>query len=341
MSSHELNDDDPATHLTINTHLVAGGRYLVSANGAFFGILQSDGNFCVYRGSGPADNHGLLWQTQTHVDGPCHAIMHELGMFCIFEGTGPENAKRMVWGSPPLPFLKRGAHIAVLQDDGNFCVYQGVAPDHQGSLVWQTGTIDPVEVVTAGSPVYDLDHVEEQNGVIVKQESIRYANPGTEAATYNFEMSVTKTFTTGWSETSSWKVKVESTIKTGVPILADGKIKIEAEAGKTYVKNGTETLTESSKLTAPVKVPAGVASVVTFTMKKSCLLVPYRLDGVVILRSGAEVPIHARGTYRLADAYETSIVQTFPGTDVPSKSVVAMITHEPASHVDGTEAVLA
>jgi hypothetical protein len=35
--------------------------YLVSDSGLFFAIMQSDGNLCVYRGSGPNNNHGLIW----------------------------------------------------------------------------------------------------------------------------------------------------------------------------------------------------------------------------------------------------------------------------------------
>lgn len=36
-------------------------EYLVSVNKGFFAVMQSDGNFCVYKGSGPNDNRGFLW----------------------------------------------------------------------------------------------------------------------------------------------------------------------------------------------------------------------------------------------------------------------------------------
>ena len=37
------------------------GDYLVSDNGEFFAVMQSDGNFVFYRGSGPSDNQGYIF----------------------------------------------------------------------------------------------------------------------------------------------------------------------------------------------------------------------------------------------------------------------------------------
>lgn len=35
--------------------------YIASPSDLFFAIQQGDGNFCVYRGTGPADNQGFMW----------------------------------------------------------------------------------------------------------------------------------------------------------------------------------------------------------------------------------------------------------------------------------------
>ena len=48
----------PNEYLTSN-------KYLVSNNKAFFLIMQSDGNMVVYKGSGPSDNKGALWNSKT------------------------------------------------------------------------------------------------------------------------------------------------------------------------------------------------------------------------------------------------------------------------------------
>jgi hypothetical protein len=37
------------------------GDYLVSENGLFFAIMQTDGNFVIYQGSGSDHTHGFVW----------------------------------------------------------------------------------------------------------------------------------------------------------------------------------------------------------------------------------------------------------------------------------------
>ena len=106
--------------------------------------MQDDGNFCVYRGSGPSDNHGALWCTGT--DGApgdqFFAYMQDDGNFCVYEGSGPSDNHGVLWcsgtdGAPGDQFF------AYMQDDGNFCVYKGSDPsEHQGAI-WCSGTSNP------------------------------------------------------------------------------------------------------------------------------------------------------------------------------------------------------
>jgi len=52
------------TSLTTGQYLSVDD-YLVSDDGDYFAIMQNDGNFVLYRGSGPSDNHGSLWASNT------------------------------------------------------------------------------------------------------------------------------------------------------------------------------------------------------------------------------------------------------------------------------------
>ena len=88
--------------------------YLVSDNGEFFAVMQSDGNFVLYRGSGPSDNQGYIW-----------SISHTS--------------------------LPTGQFFAMMQGDGNFVVYQGSDPAHQGTPIWATNTSWVSHRVTTGS----------------------------------------------------------------------------------------------------------------------------------------------------------------------------------------------
>ena len=49
-----------------NYESVRQGVDFVSPNKKFFAIYQTDGNFCVYMGSGSSDNKGLLWTSDTN-----------------------------------------------------------------------------------------------------------------------------------------------------------------------------------------------------------------------------------------------------------------------------------
>lgn len=46
-------------------------------NGEYFAIMQTDGNFVIYRGTGPAGNHGPCWATNTwqQGQGPVYAAV--------------------------------------------------------------------------------------------------------------------------------------------------------------------------------------------------------------------------------------------------------------------------
>ena len=90
------------------------GDYLVSDNGEFFAVMQSDGNFVLYRGSGPSDNQGYIW-----------SISHTS--------------------------LPTGQYVAIMQGDGNFVVYQGSDPAHQGTPIWATNTSWVSHRVTTGN----------------------------------------------------------------------------------------------------------------------------------------------------------------------------------------------
>ena len=44
----------------------ANAVYAVEPGGNYFLILQDDGNMCIYKGTGPTDNQGLIWATNTN-----------------------------------------------------------------------------------------------------------------------------------------------------------------------------------------------------------------------------------------------------------------------------------
>ena len=98
----------------------AGRSVLVSCDGRFNLVMQSDNNLVLYYGS------TALWGSNTQFSGAAYAIMQTDGNFVLYgEGGGG------IWSSNTAGYP--GAYLA-LQNDGNLVVYYG------SSALWSTKT---------------------------------------------------------------------------------------------------------------------------------------------------------------------------------------------------------
>jgi hypothetical protein len=97
------------TWLTTGQYLSVGD-YLVSDNGDYFIIMQSDGNFVLYRGSSPSDNHGSVWATNTN-----QAVNRVTGRSYLRSGEKLDVQDYLV--------SSNGLYFAVMQGDGSFVLY--------------------------------------------------------------------------------------------------------------------------------------------------------------------------------------------------------------------------
>jgi hypothetical protein len=104
---------------------------LRSKNGAYFAIMQADGNFVVYSSPHFVPSNAL-WSTQTWDHGhqrPFHAIMQRDGNFVLYDSY-----HRAVWASGTC-FKGLSPHRLVMQDDGNLVLY-----DSNHKATWASGT---------------------------------------------------------------------------------------------------------------------------------------------------------------------------------------------------------
>ena len=114
---------------------LATDEYLVSDNKAFFAVMQNDGNFVVYKGSGPTDNKGVKCSSETGGGGISFAVMQNDGNFVIYKGSGPTDNKGEKWSSVT---SDGGISFAVMQNDGNFVVYKGSGLADNKGLSWSS-----------------------------------------------------------------------------------------------------------------------------------------------------------------------------------------------------------
>jgi hypothetical protein len=89
-------------------------------NCKFFLILQDDGNMCIYRGSGPNDNQGLIWESKTNGQ-----QLKANPAFTADKGKYGKNsvASGMTLGAGEFIGSNDGSIYLIMQADGNLVLY--------------------------------------------------------------------------------------------------------------------------------------------------------------------------------------------------------------------------
>lgn len=261
------------------------GDYLQSANGCYCAYLHDDGNLCVYSSPTP-DASTNTWCSGTPVSiGAKCVYLHEDGNLCIYNSEWPD-AKTNTWcsGTP----VSIGKKCLCLHDDGNLCIYNSEWPDGKTNT-WCSGSADPIVDIEIYSIDYSLDEAK-----ILHTGSVELYNQGVINST-SHEQTSTITGSEIVSETSSWsdalsvKVGVETEFQTGIPFVAEGKVKVSAEVCDQFTWNGSITREKEWGFIVPVTVNPHETVVVLVVVGKSTIVVPYTLNGTFVLRSGRKV----------------------------------------------------
>ncbi len=121
--------------------VLQAGEFLRAEDGGYFAYMQEDGNFVLYRGSGPGDNRGVVWATNTAgPPGEYFAYMQEDGNLVVYRGSGPDDNRGVVWATntagPP------GEYFVYVQTDGNLVLYRGSGPSDNRGVVWVRQNVD-------------------------------------------------------------------------------------------------------------------------------------------------------------------------------------------------------
>jgi hypothetical protein len=138
--SPDLTPSGKSSWLGAGAYLVVND-YLVSDNNQCFAIMQSDGNFVLYHGSGPSNQGPAYWASNTVLGpGQYFATMQSDGNFVLYHGSDPAHQGAAYWATNTM--AGPGQYFAVLQNDANFVLYQGTDPTHQGAFRWNTGVVN-------------------------------------------------------------------------------------------------------------------------------------------------------------------------------------------------------
>lgn len=116
------------------------GEYMATDYFGFFLILQDDGNLCVYYGSDPKHNLGLVWGAldRPHPKGDYFVILRTDGVLSIYEGKDPGTKGKLIWNAPNKPLQEGDYSVATLSNNGNLLVFNGYGPDDPKGIIWET-----------------------------------------------------------------------------------------------------------------------------------------------------------------------------------------------------------
>jgi len=135
-----------------------------------------------------------------------------------------------------------------------------------------------------GTSLQQLDKVTNRNDTTVQQST---------------EISGTRTVTEteGWSDNTGVKVSVSTGINAGIPIFAQGEVKVSAEGSFSWTQNGSTSRTRTVSWRQPVLVPARSMVEATVTVTHANIRVPYTLSGEFIYDNGASVAGSVSGMF--------------------------------------------
>ncbi len=131
--------------------------FVVSKHKKCFCIMQNDGNFVIYKGSGPDDNRGFIWGTGTGGNnGDYFAQLTQKGHLEIYSKNQSGKNKACIWSSETASGLSKGDYLnspgiplpdnmydkpekpdykVVLWDDGNLWSFSGEI-EHNTGIKW-------------------------------------------------------------------------------------------------------------------------------------------------------------------------------------------------------------
>ncbi|XP_022145233.1 uncharacterized protein LOC111014736 [Momordica charantia] len=93
--------------------------------------------------------------------------------------------------------------------------------------------------------------------------------------TVNLKLSYTDTKSSTWTSSISMKLGIATTIETGVPFIADGKIEVSAEFSGGYEWGKTKTSSKTLEIAYDVSVPPMTTIIVSLLATKGTCDIPY------------------------------------------------------------------
>jgi len=275
-----------------------GDNVLYSPKRIYFGRIQADGKFVVYRGAGPEDQHDALWSTNNYKNPPAGSLGVSL-MFMVtafrgnpifLEVVAPNRDNRFydLWKSPSFDVGDSGGAEAVVEDDGNFRIYKlvdGGRPP-KNAMLWQSGVTDPLVDCEVTKIDYDIKAAEILNARSLEVASQTLENPSDREASSSIAGSKTVSATSSWSDSLAIKAGIKTSYKAGVPAVSEAGVEVSLDIENTYTWGGSDSTAVTFSWDAPITAGPWENAHVSVSVTESTIRVPFTLTGELVFESG-------------------------------------------------------
>ncbi|KAG8090119.1 hypothetical protein GUJ93_ZPchr0011g27858 [Zizania palustris] len=146
---------------------------------------------------------------------------------------------------------------------------------------------------------YDLSNSRIYGTTVLTLSSDYYENRGTESDTATLTLTYKETSSTMWDSTTSWKLGVNSTVKAGIPVIAETTVQVNEEFSGEYKWSSSLEKTIEQKNEYKVIVPPKKKVTVTLIASKGSCDVPFSYKQEDVMYDGRVV------TYDMVDGIYT------------------------------------
>lgn len=263
---------------------------LTSPSSCFFASLSDTGQLSIYRGAPPPnDRIRVVSIGNPAPKGPKCLKLWENGEFFIYNGKNPEDGKDIYCSGSAVSLP--GPKCLYLHDDGVIRLYNGWDPGEGTKIGPDFGHADRVDKVIGISRIdFDLDHATTTSTEVneLYRQTVRNYTDEPQDSMIKGEQSVQEM--SGWSNAIGVTIGAETSFKTGIPVLAEGKITVSASVTDTYQCEHSTTRTSVWGFETTVCVPPHRAILALVAVSLSTISVPYTMTAIVRLASGVVVP---------------------------------------------------
>lgn len=290
---------DEKTFLKAGEYIRCNQDYLFSPNGCWR-LVTNGYHLFTFRDAPEVIIPSWSVKLKRHAH-ECYAIMQHDGNFCVYEGTGPDKQGDLLFSTNTAGKGK----IAVMQWDGNFCIYNKNSRDYSnGCIVWQSnfnkGMVDHYEIHDIE---YDYNKIVKYPADPMTGFSQTVSNDTDIDQSTEVTFEITYIEKHHWQTNTIGSITTKASVSGKIPLGAKIGVEISGTFTKESAQGSETSNVIKKKFTVPVKVPPHTKVNVTATIYNQTLELPYKYIGEFLIVDGTKSLCRLTGVFKVTNGF--------------------------------------